>query len=196
MGALRTFFSSVSQRTYDGLLTTCGTTIQWRYIAFTALILFETITVTRPYPTPFVTRFVNPFFSHILRQPRYLPFQQIVFARKIIITLSIAFSQLGPLVAGGDPTSTDGPPKALTQEQQLDRLDNLSRMTDSETTRLMGLDLAPFAGDEAGLNDLRSRLREWLVQTTVRSDPEVRNAVGEVMKRRRVGAPAGAKGTR
>jgi hemerythrin len=44
--------------------------------------------------------------------------------------------------------------------------------------------------------ELRARLREWLVQHTVRSDPEVRNAVGEVMKRRRAGVPAGAKGTK
>ena len=167
---------------------------QWRFIFFGALLIFEVITITRPHPIPFVTKVLNPFFSTIVRQSRYLPFQQLIFARKIVVTISIAFSQLGPLIAGDQTTAT--PAKQLTQAQQLDRLDHLTRQADQETSRLLGLELSAFAGDEAALADVKTKMSQFLVQNVVRNDPEVRNAVGEVMKRRRVGAPAGAKGTK
>ena len=159
-----------------------------------ALAIFEGITVTRPYPTPFVTRLLNPFFAHILHQPRYLPFQQLVFARKILITLTLALNQLGPLLAGAEIGAA--PPKPPTEIEQLDRLDRMARSIEAETTNVMALDMLPFVADEAGANDLNARIKEHLVNHAVRADPEVRNAVGEVMKRRRVGAPAGAKGTK
>ena len=62
-----------------------------------------------------------------------------------------------------------------------------------EATRLLGLDMAPFVGDGDGVNDLKTKLKEWLVQNTIRNDPEVRDAMGKVMGRRRLGAPAGAR---
>ena len=53
--------------------------------------------------------------------------------------------------------------------------------------------MAPFAGDEQALNEVRAKMKEWLVQNTIRADPEVRDAVGRVMGRRRDGAPPDAK---
>ena len=53
--------------------------------------------------------------------------------------------------------------------------------------------MAPFVGDEKGVKEVQSRIKEWLVQNTIRADPEVRDAMGRVMGRRRDGAPAGAR---
>lgn len=78
-------------------------------------------------------------------------------------------------------------------EQQLQRLEQLAQSTDIETGRLLALEMAPLMGDEAGQNDMKGRVREWLVQNTIRADPEVRDAVGKAMQKRRVGAPAGAR---
>ena len=60
-----------------------------------------------------------------------------------------------------------------------------------ETSRLLALDMAPLAGDEGGVKDLRGRVREWLVQNTIRADPEVRNAVGKALGKRRGGGGGG-----
>ena len=62
-----------------------------------------------------------------------------------------------------------------------------------ETTRLLGLEMAPLVGDETGQKEMKARVRDWLVQSTVRADPEVRDAIGKAMQKRRVGAPAGAR---
>ena len=72
--------------------------------------------------------------------------------------------------------------------QQLDRLDALAKTADQEITRLMGLELSPFAGEQSSMKDLRIGLREWLVQNTIRNDPEVRRAVNQVLDRRRGGS--------
>ena len=55
------------------------------------------------------------------------------------------------------------------------------------------MEMAPLVGDEAGLNDMKGRVREWLVQNTIRSDPEIRDAMGRAMQKRRAGAPPGAR---
>ena len=77
--------------------------------------------------------------------------------------------------------------------QQLDRLEQIAKANEIEVSRLLALDMAPFAGDEQGVKELRGRVREWLVQNTIRADPEVRDAVGRALGRRRVGAPAGGR---
>ena len=69
-------------------------------------------------------------------------------------------------------------------------------MNDQEATRLLALDMAPFAGDEQGVSDLRGKVKEWLIQNTIRADPEIRDAVGRALGRRRVGVSTGAKSAR
>jgi hypothetical protein len=50
-----------------------------------------------------------------------------------------------------------------------------------------------MAGDDAAVGELKGKVKEWLVQNTIRADPEVRDAVGKALGKRRVGAPAGAR---
>lgn len=118
----------------------------------------------------------------------------LVLARRAALTLFIALAQLGhlfqPSVAG--PVSSSN----AQQQQQLLKLEQLASHNETEASRLLALDMAPFVGDDGAVKDLRSKIREWLVQNTIRADPEVRDAMGRAMGRRRIGAPVGARGTR
>lgn len=159
-----------------------------------ALFFFELHVVTRPnFPVVF-ERFINPLLITFTSRPPYLPFQALSLARKLVVTFFIALSQIGPLLAGPQ-ISLEQNGKDV-QAQQLDRLDANLLTADQEVSRLLGLELTPFASEEASMQELRSSMRRWLVDNTVRSNADVRTAIGNVLQRRRAGAPAGAQGAR
>lgn len=83
----------------------------------------------------------------------------------------------------------------MLESQQLTRLEQLAQASEVEAARLLALDMSPFVGDETGVKELRGRVREWLVTNTIRADPEVRDAMGRALAKKRVGAPPGARGT-
>ncbi|KAI5858187.1 hypothetical protein GGS23DRAFT_600682 [Durotheca rogersii] len=173
----------------------------WRWLTLVVLCVFELHTITRPAFPPLLDLLVNPFLTRFTAHPPYLPFQTISLARKLSITLHIAFSQIGPLLrpplaATAQPgiRPAEAPEKALLES--LDRLEQTARGMDAEATRLMELEMAPFAGDAQVIASMRTKLKEWLVQNTIRADPMVRDALGRSLQKRRVDAPAGAKGNR
>ncbi|KAI0134414.1 hypothetical protein BJ170DRAFT_198618 [Xylariales sp. AK1849] len=171
----------------------------WRWLTLVVLCVFELHTVTRPSFPGFVEVVVNPLLVKFTGHAPYLPFQVISLARKCSITLYIAFSQIGPLLmnAPGQPPGVkrgDVSEKAL--QQGLERLEQTARSLDVDAARLMELEMAPFAGDPGAVTGMRAKLKEWLVQNTIRSDPMVRDALGRSFQKRRVDAPAGAKGNR
>ncbi|KAL8725509.1 MAG: hypothetical protein Q9181_006393 [Wetmoreana brouardii] len=164
---------------------------QWRYLVFMCLGLVEYHTLTRPYWSPFLAKVLNPLLTILTSHPPLLPFQFLTLAHKAVFTFFIALGQLSPLFAPKDQpvsSSTSG-----FDEQQLQRLEQLSMSTEVETGRLLTLEMAPVVGDEAGQNDMKGKVREWLVQNTIRADPEVRDAIGRFMHKRRAGAPVGAR---
>lgn len=163
----------------------------WRYLTFGALTLLEMHTLTRPYSSPLLTKVLNPLLGMVSGHAPLLPFQLIILARKATFTLFIAFSQLGGLFPTPPaPSSTAASPLEL---QQLARLEQIAQSSEAEASRLLAMDMAPFAGDEQGTKDLRGKVREWLVTNTIRADPEVRDAMGRALGKRRQGAPAGAR---
>ena len=163
----------------------------WRYLTFASLFLLEYHTITRPYPSPLLTKVLNPLLSKLTIHPPLLPFQLLALARKATFTLFIAFSQLGNLFPQGKPTSTAT--NSQHDLQQLARLEGVAKASEIECGRLLAMDVAPFVGDEQGTKDLRGRVKDWLVNNTIRADPEVRDAMGRVMAGRRSGAPTGAR---
>ncbi|KAI9706050.1 MAG: hypothetical protein M1836_005456 [Candelina mexicana] len=165
----------------------------WRYASFASLLVFEMHTVTRPYYPPITTKIFKAILTTVTNHSPYLPFQQLILARKIMLTVFIALSQLGPLL---QPPQAQQQNPEQSQRQSIDRLEQLTKSTEMETTRLLALDLAPVAGDEKAMKGVRTKMKDWLIDNTVRADPEVRDAVGRVMQKRRVGAPTGARGTR
>ncbi|KAL8713308.1 MAG: hypothetical protein Q9220_002507 [cf. Caloplaca sp. 1 TL-2023] len=164
----------------------------WRYLIFASLALFEYHTISRPYWSPVLTKLLNPFLATFTTHPPLLPFQSLTLAHKATLTFFIALGQLSPLMGSQDQPIAAASSSAI-DEQQLQRLEQLAQTTEIETGRLLALEMTPLAGDEAGQNDMKGRVREWLVQNTIRADPEVRDAMGRAMQKRRVGAPAGAR---
>lgn len=169
----------------------------WRYLTFAGLFVLEYHTITRPYPTPLLTKIFNPILSRITVHPPLLPFQLLALARKATFTLSIAFSQLGNLFPQEKPASGATTTTTSSQHdlQQLARLEGNARASEIDASRLLAMEMAPFVGDEQGTKELRGRVKEWLVNNTIRADPEVRDAMGRALavRRRRSGAPAGAR---
>ena len=159
--------------------------LQWRYLCFASLLLLETHTLTRP-STPILS-FINPVLSNFTTHPPLLPFQLIILARKAVFSFFIALTQLGPVFQ--DPNAPKQlPNRNAVDEQQISRLEKMVGGLDGEAGRLLQLEMSPIVGDEQGLGQLRGKVREWLVTNTIRADPEVRDAMGRVLQRRRGGA--------
>jgi hypothetical protein len=165
----------------------------WRWLTLFSLCVFELTVISRPYFPTIASNVINPLLTTFTKHPPYLPFQLISLARKLSITLYIAFSQIGPLLQPTEAATTT-PEAALSA--QLQRLEGTAKAADVETSRLMGMEMSPFAGDPEALKDIKGKVKEWLVQNTIRNDPEVRDTMGNLLKKRRVDAPAGARGNR
>lgn len=163
----------------------------WRYLTLAGLFLLEYHTITRPYPSPLLTKVFNPMLSKLTFHPPLLPFQLLALARKATFTLFIAFSQLGNLFPQAKPASTAT--SSSHDLEQLARLEGTAKASEIESSRLLAMEMTPFAGDEQGTKELRGRVKEWLVNNTIRADPEVRDAMGRALAGRRRGAPAGAR---
>lgn len=169
----------------------------WRWITLIILCVFELHTISRPSFPFLVDKFLNPFLTSFTKHPPYLPFQLISMARKVCVTMHIAFSQIGPMISPPEPSAV---PANLTPEahlhEQLNRLGVAANSLDIEVGRLMGMEMSPFVGDPQAVSSVKSKVKEWLVQNTIRNDPEVRDAMGNLFKKRRADAPAGARGNR
>jgi len=166
----------------------------WRFLVFAAMIVFETHTIMRPTFPAIAAKLLNPIFRTLGTHPEFLPFQTLELARKIAIAIFIAVQQISPMLRDTAPTT----PQAieLHQNQQINRINMLLTDSDNELSRLLGLELAPFQGDEQTLSQAKLRVRDWMVQNTINNVPEVRDAIGRVRERKRQEAPPGARGTK
>ena len=169
----------------------------WRWLALAALAVFELHTVTRPYfvVATNVPAILNPFIESfplalpIAARSQYLPFQAIQVAHRALITFFVAMTRLIPLLRAPDAVSG-------TEEQKLtayaEKLEKTIGRNIVESTRLLGLDFAPFrsaAEDSAGqsgnqLGNLKEKLKQWMITNTVRGDPQVNRAFGAAVARR------------
>lgn len=178
-----------------------GKFYRWLILAF--LCVFEVWTVTRP-TFPHAVNLLNSVVTTVSAHPPYLPFQIISLARKVTITVYIAFSQIGPLLAMhwgvtkglGVAGSGGGEDDEKALRQGLDRLDGVAKALDDDAARLMDMEMAPYRGNHEATVGLQGKMKEWLIQNTIRADPMVRDAVGTSYRKRRMDAPAGARGNR
>ncbi|KAH0498223.1 hypothetical protein TgHK011_005489 [Trichoderma gracile] len=168
----------------------------YRWLILLSLCVFEIQAVTRP-RFPILLEGLNFLFAATASHPLYLPFQLISLARKLTITIYIALSQIGPLLkmdVSASRRSADDENELLLQG--LNRLETITGQFDADSTRLMDMEMAPFKGDAEATANLQGKMREWLIQNTIRADPMVRDALGTSLRKRRVDVPAGAKGNR
>jgi hypothetical protein len=172
-----------------------------RWLVLVVMLVFELHVVTRPTPPAMLSRVVNPLLGLLGRKDPYLPFQLVSLARKASLTLYIAFSQVGPLLSADTREGVvqmrrdDGNNEQLLHNN-LERLEANAKALDTEAERLMGMEVAPFLGDEESLRKVQAKMKHWLVQNTIHTDPMVRDAMGRQLQRRRMDAPTGARGTR
>ncbi|KAI9728797.1 MAG: hypothetical protein M1834_007183 [Cirrosporium novae-zelandiae] len=162
----------------------------WRYLAAVSLVVLEAHTITHQTSSIYLLRIFNSIFKFIPAHPPLLPFQLLKLARKATLATFIFISQLSGHFE--TPSSSSSPSASSSSQHhtlQLNRLDALSKAVQIEADRLLKLNLASFQGDEAGVGEVRGKVREWLVQNTIRADPEVRNAVGRVLERRKNTGP-------
>ncbi|KEZ45188.1 hypothetical protein SAPIO_CDS2643 [Scedosporium apiospermum] len=163
----------------------------WRWFFLVAMAAFELHITTRPSST--LLSLLNPVLeSPLFSHPPLLQFQLVALARRLCVTFYIALSQIGPLAF---PSKTPGDSDKAVHAQ-IDRVTALANEVDELSGRLLDVELSPFKGDEEMLKTVRGKIAEWLVQNTIRADPMVKDAMGQSFRRRRVDAPAGAKGNR
>ncbi|KAJ2901877.1 hypothetical protein MKZ38_001310 [Zalerion maritima] len=189
----------------------------WRWALLGCVCMAELWLLTRRNIPWVLTDVVNPFLATLSNlgsfffaftnqaatqgsgtsHPPYLPFQLIELLRKISLTSYIALNQLGPLLRpSNNPAHMPEEKEGEALEQGLDRLDRAVAAMNAEAGRLVDMEMAPFANDPEALKGMKGRVKDWLVQNTVRSDPMVKDAVGNEIRKRRVDAPFGARGTR
>ncbi|KAF4550778.1 DnaJ domain-containing protein 5 [Elsinoe fawcettii] len=151
----------------------------WRILATTIFFAFELYCMSRPEAPRILTHVVNPLMTRVFNHPPYLQFQFLALLRQILVSFFIALSQLGPILFPAQPIDGTEP----TQDQ-FDRLDAVIKANQQESMRLTALELTPFAADPSSMRDLKTSMRQWLVDNTVRQNPQVRDAMGRVLQPR------------
>lgn len=140
----------------------------------------ELHTMTRPSPPALLTHVVNPLFSFTKSHGPFIQFQFLAVARKILVSFFIAISQVGPLLMPMNTSQQD----SQVSSQQLDRLEALAKAQNAEISRLMQLDLTPFLSDAPAMAELRTNMKRWLLDNTIRSSPKVQDATTRSLQRR------------
>ncbi|TGZ84651.1 hypothetical protein EX30DRAFT_301716 [Ascodesmis nigricans] len=166
----------------------------WRFLTLLLLLTIESYIITRPFsilnlsPIPRILEF--------LRIKPLLPYEQLVLLRRISLSFFVAINQLGGLFSKPSATSSKA-----SMQQNLEQLLGLGKFVEAEARKTAVLEVLPFDGDGDGnggelrgdLKTLQRRVGEWMVEMQVRNDPEMREVQGKVVRRRREGAPKGAK---
>ena len=92
----------------------------------------------------------------------------------------IALSQLGPYFQRG----SDQAPNAV-DPMRLSRLEQLVAATGGEVTGLLKMEMIPYGKDKEMAKEIKASIRDWLVQNTIRADPDVREAISSATARRK-----------
>ena len=156
----------------------------WRYLAILSIVYLELYFLTRNWEPPtFSLQVANA--AHRLLPGVFplhlLPFQILAIARRMSISLNIFISQLAP---PGPRTKAD---QDRQTQQQIAHINQVAMRTDAEAGGLLSLGFAPFRGDKEKVEMLRRGMKEGMVMGAVRNSPEVREAVGRVIERRKQG---------
>ncbi|KAF2714257.1 hypothetical protein K504DRAFT_473355 [Pleomassaria siparia CBS 279.74] len=169
----------------------------WRYLALLAVATYEIRTAMRPDHPSFLTDYLNPLFAWRGTHPAYLPFQATVVIRKAALSAAQFLGLLIPLYRD-DPLR---PAKVSddsedTLHRQVDRLENITRESNLDASRLLDLEGTPYRENEKAKSELREALKKYMMQNVVHQEKDVRNAIGQSIARRRAGVPHGAQGNR
>ncbi|KAK9238704.1 hypothetical protein V1525DRAFT_400294 [Lipomyces kononenkoae] len=157
----------------------------WRFYAFFAEFLIELHLITRTGVQEFVATY-SPYPFTIR--------ELIVLSRSLLISLSIAAAQLGPIFF---PATVEPSTKLVREQQDVMKtmVANLTRLTDAidtEATSSFINQTQPFllpphlqnklptGTNKVGETYFKQRLQQYLVDVKLRSRPEVREAIKRV----------------
>ncbi|KAI1007492.1 hypothetical protein K3495_g741 [Podosphaera aphanis] len=158
----------------------------WRWFTVSTLCIFELYTISRPQFPRILNNFLNPVLSSLMGHPPYLPFQLIQILKKSSLVLHIAVSQIAPYF----PSTKANASQDMELKSQMAELEAKARTLDIETIRLLNLEMTPFSLDKSNLNLVENKMREWLVQNTIRMDPSVRDTFDKIFKKKIMDAAA------
>jgi hypothetical protein len=158
--------------------------LQWHYLTIISLFVFETTAITRPHFPMLLTSVINPLLQALRLRPAYLPFQLIAIAQSAALSIFIAISQLAPAFK---TPATAGADDKEAQQQQMNQLMGIAAMTQQDTQRLLGLEVAPFKENANAEKRLKEQLKVWLVQNELRNEAGVNAAIRRVAERRNAG---------
>ncbi|KAJ9638072.1 uncharacterized protein PV06_04945 [Exophiala oligosperma] len=154
----------------------------WRYFAIACMAFLELYFLTHTWNPPrLVNLWANTAYALMpqLLPPHLLPFQILALARRMSMSLNIFISQLAP------PTARNPGLKDQQMHQQVAHLAQTANRLDAESGNLLQLGLSPFKGDAEKSEILRTGMKESLLLSALRNNPEVRDAVQSVLDRRR-----------
>ena len=154
----------------------------WRYFAIAAMAFLELFFLTHAWqPASYMIQLGS--WAHNtapnLVPSHLLPFQLLAIARRLSMSLNIFISQLAP------PAAKNKAAQDQQTQQQIAHLAQAASRIDAEAASLLQLGLTPFSGDRENAQKLRAGMTESLMMGTVRSSPEVREAVSRAVDRRR-----------
>ncbi|KAI0588616.1 Membrane associated DnaJ chaperone-like protein [Pyrenophora tritici-repentis] len=169
----------------------------WRYLGILAVATFEVRTAMRPDHPAFLYKYLNPLVTSTNLRLAYLPFEIVLIVKKAAVSLAQFLTLLMPLYR----MDAHKPVKPIddsdeTRHKQLDRLGGLVDEINKDANRLLELESIPYRDNERAKTELRDALKKYMVQNVVHQEREVRNAMGQVMMRKRTGVPHGAVGTK
>lgn len=168
----------------------------WRYLAILAVATYDVRTAMRPDHPPFLTHWLNPLVTGLRLRPAYLPFQVTAMVKKASISAAQFLGLLIPLYRDDAHKATPADDTEASRHKQLDRLDAVVQASNQDATRILELESTIFKENERAKSALREAMRNFMVQNVLHQEPEVRNAIGQRLARRRTDAPHGAVGTK
>lgn len=171
--------------------------VYWRYLAILAVAAYDVRTAMRPDHPPFITQWLNPLVTGLHLRPAYLPFQVTIIVKKAAISGAQFLGLLMPLYRD-DPTkpSTPTDDSDESRQKQLDRLEAIVAAGNQDVTRVLELESTIFKENERAKSELRKAMKTFMMNNVVHQEPEVRNAIGQRIGRKRADAPHGAQGTK
>lgn len=154
----------------------------WRFLVLAAMAALEGMVLSRPHA-------VLP--SIPLAKP-LLPFEQAALARKVALASLIALNQLGPFLAAEE----DAGASAAALEARLEQLHQMALHVELEATKTRDTEFLPFESDVQAKNDVERKLADWMFESALQRDPEMKDAMNNALKTLGQGAPAGADGSK
>lgn len=175
------------------LTVLCG---KWRFYTFFALLTLELTLLTHPNATFIPSAYLPTTLAKLLRLDTFylLPFQMLALARTASVTINIFISQLTPpdeksARAGKGKGKGEAGLNVQTQ-RQLTQIAQLAQAQDTETAKLLGMDVVPFKGDREGVERLRRAMKERLSREGVRESAEVQEAIKAALERQHPAQPS------